>query len=168
MEKPDVEPTIHRVGKGKYLHRLIPIVDRSGKVIHSVLKPLMVELRARDVFQIIVGSSILAIPVGFTEETWNLGLRLPLPNVILLGLISIGFIAVFVYSTFYKEYFRDYFSEFVKRVAAIYVLSLVVVALLLTIIQQCPWSTDWVLALKRVIIVSFPASMSAAVTDAIK
>lgn len=168
MDNSNIEPTIHRVGKGRYLHRLVPIVDKSGKVIHRVLKPLMVELRSRDVFQIIVGASILAIPVGFTEETWNLGQRLPLTNVAIIAAISVLFIAVFVYSTFYKDYLRQYLFDFLKRVATIYVLSLVVVAVLLTVIQQCPWSTDWILAVKRVMIVAFPASLSAAVTDAIK
>jgi hypothetical protein len=38
----------------------------------------------------------------------------------------------------------------------------------MTIIQQCPWGVDNLLAIKRIILVAFPASMSAAVTDAIK
>lgn len=160
--------TLHRIGRGRHLHRLVPVLDRSGAIVSTILKPLMVELRARDVIQIAVGSSVLAIPVAFTEETWNLGERLPLQNVILLGLVSLAFIAIFVYANFYRHYFREYGFEFVKRVVVTYVLSLTVVAALLTIIQQCPWTTDWVLALKRVMIVGLPASLSATMTDAIK
>ena len=48
------------------------------------------------------------------------------------------------------------------------VVILAVVALLLTIIQKCPWGVDNILAIKRVIIVAFPASMSATVSDTIK
>ena len=59
---------IRRLGPGRYLHRIIPIIDASGKVIHRVVKPLMVEVRARDVVQIVVGASILAIPA----ELWSL------------------------------------------------------------------------------------------------
>lgn len=39
----DVE--IRRIGRNGYLHRIIPIVDRSGKVIQRIVKPLMVEFR---------------------------------------------------------------------------------------------------------------------------
>ena len=46
--------------------------------------------------------------------------------------------------------------------------ALLVVAVLMTLIQQCPWGTDTLLAIKRVIIVAFPASMSAVATDALK
>ena len=73
---------VRRLGPGRSLHRIIPILDASGKVIHRVVKPLMVEVRARDVVQVIVGASILAIPAGFTEETWNLGEQLPVANII--------------------------------------------------------------------------------------
>jgi uncharacterized membrane protein len=59
-------------------------------------------------------------------------------------------------------------KSYILRVVATYLFSLLVVAGLMTIIQQCPWTTDFVLALKRVLIVSFPASMSAAVSDTIK
>jgi uncharacterized membrane protein len=158
--------TIKRIGG--YLHKLVPIADSTGKVISYVTAPLMVELRPRDVMQIVVGASILAIPVGFTEETWTLGERLPLNNVLLLTLVSVLFIAAFVYFNFYRFELRDHVLEYVKRVVAIYTLSLIVVGILLTIIEKCPWGVDNVLALKRIIIVAFPASMSAAVSDTVK
>lgn len=168
MTKDTHEVTVRRLGKGGYLHRIIPIVDSSGKIIQSVVKPLMVEFRFRDLMQVIVGSSILAIPAAYTEETWSLGADLPLLNVILLGLVSILFMASFVFFNFYREFFRGYVFEFLKRVFGIYFMSLLVVGILLTILQKCPWGVDNVLAVKRIIIVAFPASMSAAVTDALK
>jgi uncharacterized membrane protein len=75
---------------------VIPILDVSGKVIHRVVKPLMFEVRARDVFQVVVGASILAIPAVFTEETWSLGEQLPLANVVAITALSMLFIALFV------------------------------------------------------------------------
>ena len=108
---------IRRLGPGRYLHRVIPIIDASGKVIHRVVKPLMVEVRARDVVQVIVGASILAIPAGFTEETWKLGEQLPVPNVVAIAVISVFFIALFVYFNFYRNYMDEYRWEFVKRIA---------------------------------------------------
>ncbi len=159
-------PTIHRVGG--YLHRFEPIVDDAGRVVERVLRPLMVEFRLRDMVQVCVGSSILAIPVAFTQETWDLGRVLPIANVAGLAVLSLVFIALFVHFHFYKEYLREYVFEYVKRVLATYLLSLLVVAVILTLIRQAPWAADWVLALKRVVIVTFPASLSAALTDSIK
>jgi len=159
---------VRRLGPGRYLHRVIPILDASGKVIHRVVKPLMVEVRARDVIQVIVGASILAIPAGFTEETWNLGEQLPVTNVLAIAVMSVLFIALFVYFNFYREYMREYHWEFVKRVVVIYTLSLTVVGVLLTLIGKCPWGIDTILAFKRIIIVALPSSLSAAVSDALK
>jgi uncharacterized membrane protein len=159
---------VKRLGRGQYLHRVIPILDTSGKVIHRVVKPLMVEVRARDLVQVVVGASILAIPAGFTEETWSLGEQLPLANVIGLGILSLAFISLFVYFNFYRDYISGYRWEFVKRVAVVYSMSLVVVAVLLTLIGKCPWGVDNLLAIKRIVIVTLPSSLSAAVTDALK
>lgn len=158
--------SIRRIGS--LLHKVIPIVDSAGKVVQVVAKPLMVELKRRDIVQILVGASLLSIPVGFTEEVWALGEQLPAPNIALLGAASIGFVASFVYYNFYRELFREYWFEFVKRVLAIYLLSLLVVAGLLSIIQVAPWGVDNLLAVKRVVIVAFPASMSAALSDSLQ
>ncbi len=165
-EKPKV--LIKRLGRGGYLHSIIPILDSSGRVIERIVKPLMVELRMRDVIQIMVGSSILAIPIAFTEETWQLGEKLPFTNVLILGFISLFFIGIFVYENFYRFYLKEYVGEYIKRVIVIYVLSLLVVGMLMTVIQQCPWGENDLLAIKRIIIVTFPASMSATVTDTLK
>ena len=149
------------------LHRVQPILDAAGKVIHYAVSPLRVELRRRDIMQIIAGSTILAVPVAFTQETWNLGYTLPLLNVLLLMVISIVFISTYVYFNFYKDLLQKYIGQFIKRVIAIYLISLFLVSILLTIIQVAPWSTNFMLALKRTIIVGFPASMSATISDAI-
>ncbi len=153
---------------GGYLHRVVPIKDATGKVLDYALKPLMIEFKPRDVMQVIVGASLLSIPVCFTEEVWVLGAELPLANVIGLSILSVLFIGLFVYYNFYRFNFKGHALEFVKRIAGTYILSLLVVALLLTIINKCPWSTDYVTAIKRILIVAFPASMSAAVSDSIK
>lgn len=172
MENPEngspQQSRIRRIGRAGYLHAVIPVLDNSGRVIKSVVKPLMVELRFRDIMQIVVGSTILAIPMAFTEETWQLGERLPLPNVLALSSLSLFFIAVFVYVHFYQHYLKGFVLEYIKRVLAIYLISLIVCAVLMTIIQQCPWETNHLLAIKRVILVAFPASMSAVATDSMK
>ena len=85
----------------------------------------------------------------------------------ILALISIVFVALYVYFTYYRDLFHQYRFEYVKRVLAIYLLALMVVATLLTVIQIAAWPDDPVVALKRFVIVAFPATMSAAVSDAL-
>ena len=166
MKKKNTETTVKRIGG--YLHRVVPVVDGAGKVLNYALSPLMVEFRPRDLMQIIVGASVMAVPVAFTEETWNLGTQLPLKNVILLSAISLLFVALFVYYNFYRFNFKGHVLEYCKRVIAIYFVSLLIVGFILSVIQKCPWSTDRLLAIKRILIVAFPAAMSAAVSDILK
>ena len=159
---------IARIGRAGYLHSIIPIVDSSGKIIQRIVKPLKVELNFRDIIQIFVGATLLAIPMAFTEETWQLGEKLPLLNIGILALLSLVFIAIFVYSNFYRYYLKGFVFEYIKRVLSIYIISLFVVGFLMTVIQQCPWGIDNLLAIKRIVIVAFPASMSAVAVDAVK
>jgi len=160
------ETTIKRIGG--YLHRIVPIADKSGEIISYALKPIMLEFKLRDIMQVLVGAAILAIPVSFTEEAWNLGELLPIANIVLIFILSILFISVFVYFNFYKVTLKGYVFEFIKRVIGTYMISLIVVAVLLTIIQKCPWGVDNILAIKRIIIVTFPAAMSGTLSDTIK
>ena len=150
------------------LKELVVVRDEKGNVIHRILNPMMVELYPRDLLQIMVGASILAIPVAFTEEVWNLGGSLPIVNVFGVLLLSLVFISLFVYYNFYRGSLKEHKAEFFKRILSVYLFSFLVVSLLLTLIQRAPWQTDMVLALKRAVLVSFPASMSAAVSDMLK
>ena len=160
------ETTIERING--YLHRIVPVANKSGEIISYALKPLMLEFKPRDIMQVIIGSAILAIPVSLTEEAWNLGALLPQVNIVLIALLSLVFISVFVYFNFYKVTLKGFVFEFVKRVLGTYLISLLVVALILTLLQKCPWETDYVLAIKRIIIVAFPAAMSGTLSDTIK
>jgi uncharacterized membrane protein len=150
------------------LKEVLTFRDEKGNIVDRMVSPLMVEFYPRDLMQVVVGSAILAIPVAFTEETWNLGQTLPFLNVILIMALSLLFIGTFVYYNFYKGNMTKHKKEFAKRVLSIYVFSFIVVAVIMTIIQRAPWASDSMLALKRVMLVSFPASMSAAVSDMIK
>ncbi|TMM53174.1 DUF2391 family protein [Maribacter algarum] len=160
------ESTIKRIGG--YLHRIVPIADKSGEIISYALKPLMLEFKPRDIMQVIIGSALLAIPVSLTEEAWNLGKSLPIINVSIIAIISLILVSVFVYFNFYRVTLKGYVTDYIKRVLGTYIISLIVVALILTVIQKCPWGIDNALAIKRVIIVAFPAAMSGTLSDTIK
>lgn len=166
-EQPKLKSSyIKRIGG--YLHRIVPIMDKTGEVISYSLKPHMVEFRLRDILQVMIGAAILAIPVAFTEEAWTLGERLPAGNIVFLAFISFTLIALFVYFNFYNRWLEGNVFNFAQRVVGTYLLSLIVVAIILTLIQKCPWGVDNALAIKRIIIVGLPASMSATISDTIK
>ncbi len=158
--------TMKRIGG--YLHQVTHVKDPKGKIFNFFIKPIMVELRPRDIMQIVVGAALFAIPVSFTEEVWKLGETLPNENIIGLTLVTLVFIAAFVYFNFYRYNFKDHKFEYLKRVLATYFLSLFVVAGILTLIGKCPWGIDNLLAIKRIVIVSFPAAMSATLSDTLK
>jgi uncharacterized membrane protein len=160
------ESTIKRIGG--YLHRIVPIADVSGEIISYALKPIMLEFKARDIMQVVIGSALLAIPVSLTEEAWVLGESLPVDNIVIISLLSLIMISVFIYYNFYKVTLKGYVLEFFKRIIGTYLISLIVVALILTVIQKCPWGVDNILAIKRIVIVAFPAAMSGTLSDTIK
>jgi len=150
------------------LNEVTTIHDSKGNILHKVMSPLMVEFHSKDLAQVVVGSTILAIPLVYTQETWDLGMNLPFLNVIGIMLLSIFFISIFVYYNYYHDRLKKHKEHFFRRVFFTYFLAFFLVAVLLSLIGKTPWTTDILLAIKRVIIVSFPASMSAAITDSLK
>jgi uncharacterized membrane protein len=153
---------------GKYLNEIVEVTDSSGKVLHKMIKPVMLEFYWRDVMQVIIGATILAIPIAFTEEVWKLGNELPWPNILALVAISFTFVSLFVYYNYYKESFSGNQLNFLKRILSTYLIALIVVAIILTVIQKADWVNMLDVSLKRAFILAFPASLSAAVTDSIK
>lgn len=107
------ETRIRRIGG--YLHRITRVIDSTGKILHTFTVPFQVELKPRDIFQIIVGSYPLAVPVAFTEEVWILSTDLPLPDFLLLSLLSLLFIAGFVYFNFYRFHFQGNILRYVRH-----------------------------------------------------
>jgi len=137
-------------------------------LVHSIIDPFIHEIHLKDVLQIIIGSTILAVPVGFTEETWRLGEKLPWINVIGILLLSVLFISIFIYYNYYRGKIRHHWDKFIERIIITYLVAFIIVSVILTLIDMAPWSTDIFLSLKRIIIVALPSSMSAAIADMIK
>ena len=137
-------------------------------LLNKLSEHIKVEFTAKDMMQVLVGASILAIPVALTEETWRLGQLLPLLNILALMSLSFIFISIFTYFHYYKDNLHHYMGFYVSRVISTYLLSFLIVAILLTVIQKTPWTTDFIVAFKRTVIVSFPASLSGAIADTLK
>jgi len=163
MDIKNIDHEIRRVDG--QLYQILIIKNDQGKELQRINIPLKVELKIHDLLEIMVGASILAVPVAFTEEVWNMGDQLAWLNVLLLSGVSVLFLGSFVYFTSYRKKIRMFRMEYIKRVISTYLLSVIIVGLLLTIVAKCPWFTDFDLALKRTLIGAFPASLSATVTD---
>ena len=88
-------------------------------------------------------------------------------SVIALAIASLVFIGLFIYLNNYQGHMNLYRNHFLNRLISTYLFSLIVVGILLMVVEKAPWVTDFSLALKRTIIGTLPASMSATVTDAI-
>lgn len=140
--------------------------------IKKIVEPIKVNFDLHDLLQVIIGASILAVPVGFTEETWGLGETLPLFNIFLLMGLTLFFIAIFTFLHYHKEHMnanpKYHIFELLKRVFVTYIMSFIIVALLLWIIQVTPWASDSLLAFKRIVVVTFPSALGGAISDTIK
>lgn len=153
---------------GKYLNEIVSIKDAAGNLLHKAVKPVMLEFYPRDIFQIIVGATLLSVPVSFTEEVWILGQELPVDRIMMMSLFSLVFVGLFIFYNSYREHFREHKFEFLKRLMATYIISLLVALLILFLINKAPMGADWLVTFKRMVIIAIPASMSAAVADMIK
>jgi uncharacterized membrane protein len=141
-------------------------MQKKENQLQKIISPIVPEFKLKDILQIIIGAVILAIPVGFTEETWILGRELPLINVLFFFFISLLFIAMFSYYNYHRHHrLKEHFSTFASRVLVTYFFSFLVVATLLTLINKAQWHLEFLIALKRTIIVTFPSSMSAVIAD---
>ncbi|CBW25801.1 putative membrane protein [Halobacteriovorax marinus SJ] len=166
MTKDRFKSEIKQVGG--YLKEVVTFFDSSGKPISHVVNPLMVELRPRDITQIFVGALLVSSPLCFTEEVWVLSMNLRNENVIYLGICSIVVVLLFVYFNFYRDKLRGNVIEFIKRIIAIYAISILSIVLVLFLIDKFPIMTTPYIALKRVIIIGFPSIFGAVITDSLK
>ncbi len=122
------------------------VQEEMSDFMRRATNPLRAEFRPKDLLQVIIGASILAVPVGFTEETWRLAHELPMRNILILSAVSIIFIGSFVYYNYYRKNFKRHWSEYAKRVLSTYLFSLGVVAGFLTLIGVAQWDIDTMLA----------------------
>ncbi len=151
-----------------YLKEVVTFFDATGKPISQVINPLMVELRPRDILQIFVGAFLVATPLCFTEEVWNLSISLQNRNVYALGAVSYIVVALYIYFNFYKDKIKGHIMEFTKRTFATYLITASSIVLVLALIDKFPIQTTPYIALKRVIIIGFPALFGAVISDSFK
>ncbi len=118
-----------------------------------------------DASQVVVGAFALAVPISFSEEAWRLGESLPMANLLMLLSLSVIFLSFFAYQSVFQSRIKNRVSVFVFRVFIAYSIAAVVVALVLLCLDKLPLFTDPWVAIKRIIVITMPASMGAIVVD---
>ena len=127
----------------------------------------MTRINRSDVAELIIGASVLAFPVAVTEEVWNLSEQISLLQVLLIAATSCFFLSVFIYYIHRKDDDSSFHLD-IWRVVATYGVTLLVCATILSLVGKFPLASETVVALKRMVLVAFPASFSATVVDSLR
>ena len=118
-----------------------------------------------DVSQITIGAFALAVPIAFSEEAWRLGETLPLMNLVILLFLSIGFLSFFTYESVFQADVRGRLPVYLFRILAAYLVAAFVVLCVLLSINKFPVLSEPLIALKRLVVITMPASMGAIIVD---
>ncbi|MCW9014062.1 MAG: DUF2391 family protein [Gammaproteobacteria bacterium] len=118
-----------------------------------------------DASQVAIGAFALAVPISFSEEAWKLGESLPLTNLAMVFTLSILFLGLFAYEGVFQGNIKYRVPVFLWRIAIAYIITAIIVALVLASLDKFPLFTDTLIALKRLIVISMPASMGAIIVD---
>ena len=118
-----------------------------------------------DASQVAIGAFALAVPISFSEEAWKLGETLPLTNLLMVFILSISFLGFFAYENVFQGNIGYRLPVFLWRIAIAYTITAIIVALVLISLNKFPILTDTLVALRRLIVISMPASMGAIIVD---
>lgn len=119
----------------------------------------------QDATQVCIGAFALAVPISFSEEAWRLGETLATGNLVLVFVLSVVFLGLFAYESVFQGRIRYRIPVFLFRIAIAYLIAAIVVGLVLTALDKFPILSSPDIALKRLIIVTMPASMGAIIVD---
>jgi uncharacterized membrane protein len=79
--------------------------------------------------------------------------------------LSVSFLGLFAYESVFQGNIKYRIPVFLWRIAIAYAITAIVVALVLFSLDKFPLITDTLVALKRLIIITMPASMGAIIVD---
>jgi len=118
-----------------------------------------------DASQVAIGAFALAVPISFSEEAWKLGETLPAANLVLVFILSVVFLSLFAYESVFQGNIKYRVPVFIIRILIAYSIAALVVAFVLFALDKFPLFSEPVIALKRLIIITMPASMGAIIVD---
>ncbi len=120
-----------------------------------------ISFNIEDASQVAIGAFALAVPISFSEEAWKLGETLPFGNLVLLFSLSVAFLCFFAYESIFQGDIKYRVPAFILRI----IIAAFVVALVLVSINKFPLFTETDTAIKRLVVITMPASMGAIIVD---
>lgn len=129
---------------------------------------MAVKFNRADFAELVIGACVLAFPIAVTEEVWNLSHELTVLQVSLLAALSCSFLSLFIYFVHGNNQGDHHVRIDFVRILATYGVTLAVCAIILALVGKFPIGSDTAVAIKRTILVAFPASFSATVVDNLK
>ncbi|QOP41342.1 DUF2391 family protein [Sulfurimonas marina] len=122
-------------------------------------------INSEDISQIAIGAFALAVPISFSEEAWRMGETLPVVNLLVVFLLSISFLGTYAYYSVFQGIVSKRYYIFILRIFIAYFIAALVVALVLFSLNKFPLIDEPLIAIKRLILITMPASMGAIVVD---
>jgi uncharacterized membrane protein len=126
---------------------------------------MKLRINTEDIIQIAIGAFALAVPISFTEEAWKMSITLPFYNLLLVFVLSVTFLGIYAYYSVFQKQVSKRYDIFLLRIFIAYSISALVVALVLLALNKLPVIDQPLIALKRLILITMPASMGAIVVD---
>jgi len=118
-----------------------------------------------DISQLIIGAFALCVPISFSQEAWDIAQTLPTLNLSLLVILTVFFLSVYKYGSIFQTNIKSRVFIFLFRIFIAYFITILVVSLTLFALNKLPLFTDTLLAIKRIIVISMPASIGAIIVD---
>jgi uncharacterized membrane protein len=134
---------------------------------HSTKPKVKLSFNLEDASQVAIGAFALAVPISFSEEAWKLAETLPAANFIVLFSLSVVFLSFFAYESVFQGNIKYRVPVFVLRITIAYLIAGIVVALVLMSLNKFPLLSDPILAIKRMVVITMPASMGAIIVDSL-
>jgi uncharacterized membrane protein len=128
---------------------------------------MKLRIQTEDIIQIAIGAFALAVPISFSEEAWKMSVTLPFYNLLLVFLLSVTFLGIYAYYSLFQKQVSKRYNIFILRIFIAYFISAMVVAFVLLALNKLPVIDEPIIALKRLILITMPASMGAIVVDSI-
>lgn len=126
---------------------------------------MKLRINTEDIIQIAIGAFALAVPISFTEEAWKMSITLPFYNLLLVFVLSVTFLGIYAYYSVFQKQVSKRYDIFILRIFIAYFISALVVALVLLALNKLPVIEEPIIAFKRLILITMPASMGAIVVD---
>jgi uncharacterized membrane protein len=124
-----------------------------------------ISFNLEDASQVAIGAFALAVPISFSEEAWQLGETLPVVNLLAIFILSIFFLGLFAFGSVFQGNIKYRVPVFLWRIAIAYIVAALVVSLVLFALNKFPLFTDTAIAIKRLVVITMPASMGAIIVD---